>query len=235
MRNVVVPLFVLSFSESLVGATKTGVFLDVSPVAVQDGFHPGRSGDIILQPLPRPQSDARAFFFEMPTAAGVPESTNNPEISLYNVVDVVADGLGLPPFNRSFERPDWLAPHGFERPKANLFISLEAIGDRLLDSGFVTLSFLRSPPRAVTAKVNECPYPSNSVSWSASLATGTSPSRHGIVGPQWLSRDSSHVKAYSAAGPVLRGNLADSLAQTFEGESLVVSLSGSKQLADVHA
>lgn len=64
------------------------------------------------------------------------------------------------------------------------------------------------------------------------MATGTTPSRHGIVGSAWRKPSSGKlIEAYDDEGRSFSANIADILQQEWDGRSLVVSASGSTSLA----
>ena len=96
-----------------------------------------------------------------------------------------------------------------------------------------------SPAASVTAlPLAYNAYPFDTAAMGQSLASAAYPSRHGIVAGAWarLAADAPNgfetVQAYATpdAEPKM-GNLADSLAQAFDGKSLLLSVSSSAQAA----
>lgn len=83
-------------------------------------------------------------------------------------------------------------------------------------------------------------YPSDSISSLTTIATGSSPSQHGIVGADWrqeTSKSSQQFKVVNAYGKSNSGRMTSSFSDlffdAFNGRSLVVSASSSEQAARV--
>jgi len=74
-------------------------------------------------------------------------------------------------------------------------------------------------------------YPQDSVASLATLATGNTPSVHGIVNKQWRSERGSPVVAYKAQALPTVASVFDIISQVFEGRSLVVSASADFQMS----
>jgi len=84
--------------------------------------------------------------------------------------------------------------------------------------------------------INYPAYPSSSLSISASLLSGVAPSAHGIVARQWQSKaDGRTINALDENGSAQTATLGDVLGQTFEGQSLLMSMSSDWQYARLHS
>jgi hypothetical protein len=121
----------------------------------------------------------------------------------------------------------------FNKPKAAVIIVVDSVGADILNK-YPALSLLQDA-HATTLTTQSAL--SNAHALLASLATGATPSEHGIVGATWHSASSygALVTAYDENGLPLVANIADILLQESHGVSLVVSASASPIFASALA
>lgn len=93
---------------------------------------------------------------------------------------------------------------------------------------FPSLSLFKNTPNAA---ISSASYPISTATLLANLATGSTPSTHGIVGPSWRRANGDLVLAYDADALPVSANIADIIAQEFDGRSLVVSASASSSFS----
>ena len=98
---------------------------------------------------------------------------------------------------------------------------------------YPTLSLLQN---GHAASLNTQSLPTNTLTLLANIATGTTPSTHGIVGATWRRPVTGEtVRAYDSNGLSFAANIADILLQETNGLSLVVSASAAPSFASALA
>jgi hypothetical protein len=98
---------------------------------------------------------------------------------------------------------------------------------------YPTLSLLQN---GHAASIHTQSIPTNTLAILANIATGTTPSTHGIVGPTWRRPVTGEtIHAYDPSGLSFSANIADILLQETAGLSLVVSASASSSFASALA
>lgn len=205
------------------------------PQDIAAGFNAGRSGNVILRSaqLKGQSGDAVAvlmdesqYFF---TAADAPAT-----LPVAEVADVRARLLGVstpnPQSSTAFVRNDL-----FRRPNANVMVTVDSVGEETLHA--FDLSRLQALlDTHASVALNGQSYPQSAVSTAATLATGTVPAQHGVVGANWRGRNGAKVHAYSSPQSwSQRATTADVLSQSFDGQPLLLSVSACAQRAQAHA
>eukprot|EP00455_Lapot_gusevi_P027881 TRINITY_DN2961_c0_g2_i1.p1 TRINITY_DN2961_c0_g2~~TRINITY_DN2961_c0_g2_i1.p1 ORF type:complete len:561 (+),score=210.15 TRINITY_DN2961_c0_g2_i1:61-1743(+) len=212
-----------------VGASATS--LDELPDDVRAGYFPSRSAPVIVKPVEHEDVDTLAVLIDKSNSQLVGAS-NEVDLPLYNVVDVVTRSLGVQPVHPDFA-PAFLKADIFSKVKANLYFSVEALGEEFLSNHMMnSLQQLRNTHHSF--RLTGHSYPVNHVSLATSLASGVPPSRHGIVGDAWVDAEDVKVVAFdetNARASSRVANWADVLSQSFGGQSLTVSASASPQAA----
>jgi len=155
-------------------------------------------------------------------------------ISATGVADVIAQTLGvMSPSGKQFDTANPTVNSPFDRPAANLIIAVPSLGQELIVEHHLTgLSDLSSREGNVAATLTNLPYPASTLAVETTLSTAQPPSKHGIISASWPNNKGEEVYAFldtSASNRV--ASLADVISQTFNGESLTVSMSGSTQQA----
>jgi len=213
----------------------------VLPTDIEDGFFPGRSGNMLLKPNSYQDPDCSIIFLDQTDSIIRDEIPD--QISIYNVADLIGRSFGVSPIHQNFDVSDYIKPNFFNRPMANLFIELDSIGDHILtDSSIgIDLNYLTAlrhgEINGFPMKMVQTSYPANYMTFATSLISGRKPSEHGIVENQWKNIDDSVVHGYSKDLSTWSqvANLPDLMWQTFRGKSLIVSLSGDEQNAKVNS
>lgn len=122
-------------------------------------------------------------------------------------------------------------------PKAYVQFVVESVGESTISQ--LALNHLSSSsPSSMkfhlsSARVSPMP---SSLSVATTLATGMTPSRHGIISSSWLNADGHSVEAFTNEHSFAqRENLADVITQRTDGKGFVLSVSAQPQLAQVFA
>jgi len=213
------------------------------PSEIEDGYFRGRSGNMILKPTHYQDPDISMVLLDQ-TGKILRNNKIQEEISIYNIADLIGRSLGVSPIHKDFVASDYIKSNFFNRPTANLLIELDSVGDRLLSdpSIGIDLNYLTSLRHGeidgFPMKVSKASYPSSSMTLVTSLISGRKPAEHGIVAQQWKNSDGSTARGYSSTDPSTWSqvaNLPDLIYQTFDGQSLIVSLSGNEQNAKANS
>jgi hypothetical protein len=114
----------------------------------------------------------------------------------------------------------------FDKFKANLFVTVAGLGSDVNDQ-FPSLKLLN---RGKQIPITKTSYPQDFAATMATFATGRTPSQHGIVGKAWKNPIRSFT-AYKAQALPTVASVSDIIAQSFGGQSLIVSASGCYQMA----
>lgn len=142
--------------------------------------------------------------------------------------DLFSHVMGSQPFHVDADRTGFPSSSLFNKPRAALLVAVDSVGSGILNK-FPTLSILKN---VQTSKITTPAVATNTHMLLATLATGVTPSEHGIVGPFWRRPVvGSLVEAYSSEGPSFSANLADIISQESKGKSLVISASSSSSFA----
>eukprot|EP01103_Thecamoeba_quadrilineata_P019200 TRINITY_DN7672_c0_g1_i1.p1 TRINITY_DN7672_c0_g1~~TRINITY_DN7672_c0_g1_i1.p1 ORF type:complete len:505 (+),score=99.42 TRINITY_DN7672_c0_g1_i1:92-1606(+) len=178
----------------------------VSP-QIAHGLYEGRSSDIIISPKTLVEDDSFMIL-------NIGESRYQKDtIEDVEVADLVSHFLGTQPLSQNSRSA--LPPlDPFTKPRANLLITIEALGDE-------TVSSL---PSGQKLKLKKTVYPASISSVLNTLATGETPSLHGIVADSWKNGGET-VQAHSENGQTMLSNYADLLSQSYDGRSLTLSVS----------
>jgi hypothetical protein len=220
------------------------------PQDVKEGFSRGRSGAVLFKPTSSKGADTGAIFLDK---SGHFFNDLPEQPSVYDFADIVGNSLGLQPLSAEVHRTaNFLqtsaqaSSHSslFTKAPATLLINLVSVGQETVNK--LDLPNLRasSPntwfdntPSALAVKrgLTYSAYPQNSLAITASLVTGKAPSSHGVVASRWKSSDRT-VDAYSNSQSASQtANLADLLSQTFDGKSMILSVSSDWQQAALNS
>lgn len=188
------------------------------------GYFHGRSANIVFKPEETASPDAHVMFVDQ---AAVLQQDDQSSIPTQTISDVISRSFGvLPPHTDS---PSFVQTSFFKRARANLVLSIMSVGSSLLQASddLPNLRALAAKSGVKSLDLSESAFPHTDVATLASIATGRSPSEHGIVGCEWQDSQGETVKAYSSPQSAsYRANVADILGQSFRGQSLTVSFSG---------
>lgn len=201
------------------------------PANVMNGFYPGRSGDAVVQSLNAQEGEGLALFVDPSQRYFRKLGSSGSQASSQDLGDVMTRSLGIQPLNGESGSSDFASDlvHSnlLDMPKANLFISLEGMEAQMVDE--LHLSNLQTLSRTSSASLRFPSYPQDSISEAASISTGKLPKEHGVVGSTW-EQDGASVSAFLEATAFSNtATAADLLAQTFQGQSLIVSASSDAQ------
>lgn len=139
--------------------------------------------------------------------------------------------MGTQPFHIDADRTGFPTSSLFNKPKASAIVVIDSVGAETLRA-YPTLSLLTGHSAAISTQA----VPTNTLTILANLATGSSPSSHGIVGASWRRPVTGElVHAYDSNGLPFSANIADILLQETRGQSLVVSASAAPSFASALA
>jgi hypothetical protein len=183
------------------------------------GYFAGRSADIIIQSEDSSVQDSIIFL-----KGDQFSTTELNELEDTRFADLFAHVMGTQPFHIDADRTGFPTSSLFNKPKASAIVVIDSVGAEMLRK-YPTLSLLQN---GHAASISTKSIPANTITLLANLATGTSPSSHGIVGETWRRPVTGElVNAYDYNGLPFAANIADILLQETNGLSLVVSASGS--------
>lgn len=128
--------------------------------------------------------------------------------------------MGTQPFNAQASREGFPKGNLFSKPRATFLVTLDS-----LSPGLFAKQSSWKDYQSVDLVTKS--YPANTHSVLSNLATGVKPSVHGIVGKSWV--DSTDDEKHD--GTAVAANMADVLAQEWNGASLTVSAAASASLA----
>lgn len=176
-------------------------------------FFYGRSGDIVIHSTAKP--DAQVVL----TDGSKEDITQMP---IEAVANYAARSLGVLPNNPLLEEKQHTS--FFSHARANLMINVEAVS-----AGELSVVDTEVPGSSkATLELSNCP-PSSTISLLSCISTGHPASTTGIVGATWK-EGGRRTFAFSTPDTYsLKANLADTLAQSFGGQSLTISFSGDNQ------
>ncbi|EGC28636.1 hypothetical protein DICPUDRAFT_51759 [Dictyostelium purpureum] len=192
------------------------LLLLVLSVVVSATFVDLKSGQIVVKPKAKQNSQLflKGSVFE-----------NNDIKNIYDtqVSNLVSNVMGLLPLNSEnaeFELPNVSV---FNKPKLNLFFSVESVSkDDLVNSKILNSESM------INIKSNY--FTQDTVSELNTIVTGVSPSSHGIPSSSWLNPTGKKTNAFES-NKSNAPNLAYLVNSSFNGKSLIISQSASKKLA----
>jgi len=188
---------------------------------VQNSFYYGRSADILLQRKDLVEEKSAVFIPYNNFINSWPAGASLEEKS---VADLISAVVGGPVINDETSRTNFPTINMFNKASANVLLMVDGISsDEARDMKVVKQDGTFVP-------LTKSSYPQDLVSTSASMATGHSPSEHGIVGAQWFA-GKSLLEAYKQGAHPLRASFADVIMQLYGGDVSVLSASLSFQLA----
>eukprot|EP01101_Sappina_pedata_P003549 TRINITY_DN1427_c0_g1_i1.p1 TRINITY_DN1427_c0_g1~~TRINITY_DN1427_c0_g1_i1.p1 ORF type:complete len:523 (-),score=284.04 TRINITY_DN1427_c0_g1_i1:117-1685(-) len=183
---------------------------------IPNGYFNGRSANHVVAPrnVETLKSDSAIVLKNVGHFGGA-------QINDTEIADLISHFMSAGALNGAANRSQYPAVDVFAPAKANLLISVDYLG---ADSN----SELANIGQVVS--INKTAYPMSPISYLTTIATGVTPSVHGIVSSFWREFDEI-IKAYTAEGQSLIGNFADFLSQNTQGKSAVVSISANNQQA----
>jgi len=191
-------------------------------------YYEGRSGDIILKPK-RLQENP---FLILSTTNGKTQSSPLDDTLVSELVSYLIGGPTIQATN-NLERDSLSAAvqglssvSAFDKLKANLMVTIDGLGSDINDQ-YPSLKLLN---RGKHIPITKTAYPQDSISTMATLATGRTPSQHGIVSKYW-NTPIGYLTAYRAQALPTVASVSDIVSQTFGGRSLIVSASSCFQMA----
>jgi len=178
---------------------------------------PGRSGQIVISPSNIQDGSVLLLL----NNERIIKNTDAHQIDEISIADMIGHLLGTPILNDEASRDSFPVSSVFNKPTANLLIVIDG----------VEADYVRQFTQLEGQKLNlnRIAYPEDSIASLTTIASGQTPSVHGIVSGSWRSKGRtlfgySTVQSRSA-------NFADVLSQSFAGQSLVLSVSGDFQSA----
>lgn len=207
-----------------------------TPADVLQGFFPGRSGNVILRSeTPEQPRDCESIFWDASPDGDyleVQDRSQQHSLSAFTIADVVTETLGVQPANDE-GAPAFVHKNMFNRARANFIFGLESIGSDLVRKHGLSHLKQLGDDSAVATQMDYPAYPYDSVAVATSISTGSAPAQHGVVGRYWRS-EGQHVTAFTPSDPSsypMVATAADLLSQSFNGNSLTLSISTRDQLA----
>lgn len=178
-------------------------------------YFPGRSAQIVISP-----NDIQdgSFLLLLNNERIIKHSQAN-EIDEISVADLIGHLLGTPILNDEASRTSFPISSVFNKPTANLLFVIDGIES---DYGQQLLQV-----QGQKLKINKIAYPEDTIASLTTIASGQTPSAHGIVGGSWRHKGRT-LYAYSTVQSRI-ANFIDVLSQSFVGESLTLSVSGDFQ------
>lgn len=196
----------------------TFVVAKVVPPTTLNAYYDGRSGDILIAPNSENlKTDASLYLHNV-------APYNGNDISETSIAELISHLMGTTPLSANTNRAAFPKTDLFKKPKANLLVVVDAT-----DASFENTR--------VGSRIEIIPssLPSDKIASLANIATGSTPSAHGIVGKSWLNPSGERETAYVAGAQPAVVSYADIISQTFNGVSLTVSVSGDFQMASALA
>eukprot|EP01102_Stenamoeba_stenopodia_P003486 TRINITY_DN1353_c0_g1_i1.p1 TRINITY_DN1353_c0_g1~~TRINITY_DN1353_c0_g1_i1.p1 ORF type:complete len:526 (+),score=124.88 TRINITY_DN1353_c0_g1_i1:191-1768(+) len=194
------------------------VVAKVVPPTTLNAYYEGRSGDILITPnAENLKNDASLYLYNA-------APYNSKEIADSSIAELISHLMGTTPLSANTNRAAFPKTDFFKKPKANLLV--------VVDSNDASFEKTRVGSRI---EVTPSSLTSDKISSLATIATGSTPSAHGIVGRTWMNLAGVVETAYVANAQPAIVSYADIISQTFEGVSLTVSISGDFQMASALA
>lgn len=191
-------------------------------------FFNGRSGELLIRTS---QPDASIVYI---SESDLIQQSEERAIDVTDIAGTVARTLGVVPPTKEalgFQKTSF-----FHRAQANLLIALEGVGSSNFE-GMPNLAamnegkFAKGQVQRLALKTEACS--SDSVGLLSCVSSGFPASQTGIVGSSWKNAMGHRERAFaSSAAPQTwsaKANLADRVVQSFDGQSLALSFSGSSQ------
>eukprot|EP00467_Chlorarachnion_reptans_P004921 CAMPEP_0114510092 /NCGR_PEP_ID=MMETSP0109-20121206/13588_1 /TAXON_ID=29199 /ORGANISM="Chlorarachnion reptans, Strain CCCM449" /LENGTH=497 /DNA_ID=CAMNT_0001689347 /DNA_START=9 /DNA_END=1499 /DNA_ORIENTATION=- len=192
--------------------------------AVQDGFFPGRSADVILMPENMPEDTTVTLFGTEHDAATVPANMGVKEVR-----DIVGQAFGLP----TRKQVSFMKDNVFKRPTLNFMVMVHGLGkDTVQNNNLENIDAITGNNPTINLK--DVSYPRQELALSVTLTTGEQPSVHGLVSEEWQTAGQTH-KALENGNHAETANLADLMTQYYGDESLALSISSSKAESLAHS
>jgi hypothetical protein len=190
-------------------------------VPATSSLYMGRSSDILIES--ETQQDSVIFFKGEQFG-----TTQINKLQDTRFADLFSHVMGTQPFHVDADRTGFPTTSLFNKPRAALLVALESVGSEIL-SKYPALSFLQNSQMSPISTLSS---PANTQTILANLVTGTTPSKHGIVGSSWRKPGTGAlVNAYDENGMSFAANIADILLQETQGKSLIVSASSSSSFS----
>jgi len=192
--------------------------------ATETSYFSDRSGSIIVTPK-NIQDDSFVYVSDKFT-------TTSKQIEETSIADYISHVVGGPVINKNSARDSLPVGSIFDKAPANLLVVVDSVGQDIV-SRYETVfpTPLRVLEGGQKMKLTKVAYPQDSIASLATIATGNTPSVHGIVNKQWRNEQGVAFSAYKAQALPAVGSVFDIISQVFEGKSLIVSTSADYQMA----
>lgn len=193
-----------------------------------------RGGNLLITNSDAAATASDAYFVAHKTSPALADLSGTP-VNAANVADVLSHALGVAAPNPDFAP----AQAGAKLSKAALLFTVHSAGVTALNEGHMpVLSTLSNSAISLGARVST-PASAALASPLALLNTavrGVTPRVHGVTACSWAASPQqgdvvSAMTAAPAAAPAV-ASVADRLAQSFDGRSLQVAVSGNEKLAN---
>lgn len=237
------PSWLLFFVFALCVLGSSATLLEV-PSAIQNGYYPGRSGQMVLWPtgegFKEPETlvliiDEQGQYLQS-SAPLSSESSAQDTIQSDEVNELATRFLGLISNRPSFSKANVVAGNLFRKPQGLLLLAVDGVGADTIKKFYLPdVHSFHGDKKLFNVRGQS--YPFSSLATFTSFVTGSVPSQHGIVGSHWVElRDDSSHEAVSAFEPATTrhagvATLSDILSQSFAGQSLVFAASANSQFA----
>lgn len=190
-------------------------------VPATSSLYMGRSSDILIES--ETQQDSVIFFKGEQIG-----TTQIHKLEDTRFADLFAHVMGTQSFHVDADRTGFPTTSLFNKPRAALIVTLESVGSEILRKS----PALSCTQNSQVSSISTSSSPANPQTILANLVTGTTPSKHGIVGSSWRKPGTGLlVNAYDENGASFSANIADILLQETQGKSLVVSASSSSSFS----
>lgn len=223
---------VLSLTLLVTGSPHAGSSISNQVVK---GFFDGRSGNMIVTSNVDASAEVRqdaAVFFHSADSSLLKADEQAQQLSFESVANILAGALGV----HSTDDEQSLPFVQTSRPvSAGLVIAIDSVSSAdVKDFALNNLAALQAA--SAKSQLSSASYPQNSVNLLESAFTGVSPSVHGIIASSWKDKNGKDVTAFVDEQSTAQvANVADLVAQTFNGESLILSVSSDAALAHTFA
>lgn len=224
-----------AFSAVMVQATP-----QISSSDISSSYFHGRSGEVLLSGRSGSSLDSMCIL----SSDNLHVDSAPSSLPMTDFSDLVLNTMGsnaMPLKSTSEAVTSFLeASHQLNaksHPKAYVQFVVESVGESTISE--LSLTHLSSSSSSAmkfhlsSSRVSPMP---SSLSVATTLATGMSPSRHGIVSDSWVNTDGQQIQAFTTEQSFAqRENLADVITQRTDGQGFVLSVSAQPQLAQVFA
>mmetsp|Transcript_12633 Transcript_12633/g.24636 ORF Transcript_12633/g.24636 Transcript_12633/m.24636 type:complete len:537 (+) Transcript_12633:2-1612(+) len=192
------------------------------PREIEDGYYPGRSGDVIFMPSDLPDDSMMVLFGSDHLKSEQPQS-----LSINSVRDGISQAFGM----AGTAAVSLVKDDVFHRPNLNFLVMVHGLGKDTV-SKYNLHNIFALIGNNPTIKLEDISYPRNPLALSVTLVTGEKPAVHGLVADSWQ-EGGNKKHALTGENHAASANIADLMTQTYGDECLAISMSSS--FAECHA